>query len=778
MDTILINGVTYYKLEDIYPGDTTKHCSLKTEDMDQNFHALRGLDIESFALSGNSLVLRRLDGSEMKVELNEGTSITTGNLTFNYNSESGNLEITYPDSTTTVISGFTTSIYTDGTLDGDGSANNPLKFSKIERTGVFAPADEYIELEHGEYLPTEGVEIGYRIVTKELKDNLGKLYNKVGYQIISDYLAETDSEWRIPTKADWDKLLDSLEPENYVDIEHEFYPHSSTTIGYLGKEAAQHLKSGDFKINNNPIQEDSTCGYDTIGFNIVPVGVALRDEYDEMHNEGFLETSVFWTSTLMPTENAKYVKGFFYDTNKVLQSLGNDQFISIRLVKDYTSDNYMGDEGIFGQTYPTVLCNKANQVWTAINVFATKNQIQQLIKGVNYTDVVVDGDTSDISDAFYINEFNGNEWIKKELKEGDSIVILSRDTEEDITNYYRKWTVKDGELVSFEDYVNTEIETFNATIEEMRSSFSHKISALTETFEHQISELTNDFSQSIQTLSDNLSTQIARIDERLETFINDELENTIKYTIKNYIQGTPNEIKITETDYGKLKFSLDNIPHDNHEYVDLGLPSRLLWATTNIQDADGNELYFAWGETSGYTSGQVITHEKNFSWGGKDYENDYKFGPYDENDDTNSGMTRYNHNDNLSALTITNEPPINEIDDAAVVNWGNGWRMPTKADFEELIANTEYEWTTVNDVQGVKVTSTVEGHTDKFLFFPAVGDAYNGRVRDVGSYGYYWSSSLRSDKVTSAWELYFSSGRRNINYRSRYIGCPVRPVRF
>ena len=488
MDTILINGVTYYKLEDIYPGDTTKHCSLKTEDMDQNFHALRGLDIESFALSGNSLVLRRLDGSEMKVELNEGTSITTDNLTFNYNSESGNLEITYPDSATTVISGFTTAIYTDATLDGDGSPRNPLKFSKIERTGAYSPADEYIELEHGEVLPTEGVRAGHRVVTKELKNNLGKLYNKVGYQIISDYLAETDSEWRIPTKADWDKLLDSLEPENYVDIEHEFYPHSSITIGYLGKEAAQHLKSEDFMHNDNPIEEDSTCGYDTIGFNVMPVGVALRNEYDEIRNEGFLETSVFWTST--PSGLSMYAKGFFYDTNKVLQSLGNDQFISIRLVKDYTSDNYMGDEGIFGQTYPTVLCDRANQVWTSVNVFATKNQIQQLIKDFNYTDVVVSGDTTGINDAFYINEFNGNEWIKKELKEGDSIVIIQRDIDSGITKYYRRWIVKDGELVSFEDYVEEtfiRLETeFNNAITSARTDFENGITNAREEFNYRI----------------------------------------------------------------------------------------------------------------------------------------------------------------------------------------------------------------------------------------------------------------------------------------------------
>lgn len=558
MDTILTNGVTYYKLEDIYSGDTTKHCSLKTEDMDQNFHALRGLDIESFALSGNSLVLRRLDGSEMKVELNEGTSITTENLTFNYNSESGNLEITYPDSATTVISGFTTAIYTDATLDGDGSPNNPLKLSKIERTGAYSPADEYIELEHGEVLPTEGVRAGHRIVTKELKNNLGKLYSKDGLNLISEALEESDSEWRIPSKQDWDKLLDSLEPENYVEL--GFLPHSSSTIDYLGKEAAQHLKSEDFMHNDNPIEEDSTCGYDTIGFNVMPVGVALPNEYGHLINEGFLETSVFWTST--PSGLSMYVKGFFYDTNKVLQSIGNDQFISIRLVKDYTSDNYMGDEGILGQTYPTVLCDKANQVWTAINVFATKNQIQQLIKGFNYTDVVIDGDTSDFSDAFYINEFNGNEWIKKELKEGDSIVIIQRDIDDGITKYYRRWLVKDGELRSFEDYAEetfVRLETeFNNAIASARTDFEYGIASARTDFETRICETINNFNHVISALSATLSTQITSLDNRLETFINDELEGTIKYTVKQYIQDTTNEIKITETDDGRLKIGFSD----------------------------------------------------------------------------------------------------------------------------------------------------------------------------------------------------------------------------
>lgn len=561
MDTIKINGVTYYKLDEgIYPGDITKHCSLRTEDIDQNFHVLRGHDIESVAFRDNKLVLRRLNGSEIMVELNEGTVITTDNLTFDYNSESGNLTISYPDGETSVISGFTTSIYTDGTIDGNGSPNAPLSISRVSTTGYYAPANEYIELNNGEYLPSNGINPGYRVVTKETKDNLGKLYNKIGYQIISDFLEETNSEWRIPTKEDWDKLLDSLEPEDYVDIEHGFLPHSSTTLDYLGKYAAQHLKSEYFKHNDNAIQEDSTCGYDTIGFNIMPVGIALPNEYGDIQNEGFSEKSFFWTST--PIEHDFYVKGFFYDTNKVLQSVSDEQFSSIRLVKDYTSDNYNGYEGIFGQAYPTILHEKAGQIWTSVNLYVSKNQLSGLEKGFNYVDVVTDGDTSNIEKAFYINEYNGNEWVKKELKEGDSIVIFSKDIEDGITKYYRKWTVKDNELVSFEDYVNTELqyitEVFNSTIEEMRSTFNNKISSLTETFETQICELTNDFTQSIETLSGELSTQISRIDERLETFINDELAGTIKDTVKAYIQDTTNEIKITETEDGKLKIGFSD----------------------------------------------------------------------------------------------------------------------------------------------------------------------------------------------------------------------------
>ena len=208
---------------------------------------------------------------------------------------------------------------------------------------------------------------------------------------------------------------------------------------------------------------------------------------------------------------------------------------------------------------------------------------------------------------------------------------------------------------------------------------------------------------------------------------------------------------------------------ESHEYVDLGLPSGILWATENIKNENGEELYFAWGETSGYTahydesSGEYVTDGKDFTW------NDYttKFGTYDENASPDYGFTKYN----------TNGPEILDAeDDAAVVNWGDGWRMPTKEEFDELLENTNSAFTVQNGVSGLLLTSTVEGYTDKFLFFPAVGYADNGQVYSIGANGNYWSASLGSEDVNSACGLNFSGGYCGVYDDNRYYGYAVRPV--
>lgn len=141
-------------------------------------------------------------------------------------------------------------------------------------------------------------------------------------------------------------------------------------------------------------------------------------------------------------------------------------------------------------------------------------------------------------------------------------------------------------------------------------------------------------------------------------------------------------------------------------------------------------LYFAWGETEGYAD----TSTKAFT------ENDYKFNPSGDN----STFTKYNSTDNKTVLDIE--------DDAAAVNMGDDWHMPTKEQCDELF-NTEYVTNTFienyqdNGINGYLFTSVSNGNT---LFIPAGGNYSNGEIWSVGESGSVWSSSLYTDNVNNA----------------------------
>ncbi len=200
-------------------------------------------------------------------------------------------------------------------------------------------------------------------------------------------------------------------------------------------------------------------------------------------------------------------------------------------------------------------------------------------------------------------------------------------------------------------------------------------------------------------------------------------------------------------------------PEPETDYVDLDLPSKILWAKHNIQDKDGNELYFAWGDTQGYTAEEVKT-KKKFEWG------DYCFGEYDTGDTKNYGMKEYNNSDGNTKLY--------EKHDAATANWGSDWRMPTYDEFEELIKYTTTAWTQVDGVNGLLFKSNKNKNT---LFFPAVGFAGYTLVDGVNKYGYYWSSILDKADIQYAWKFNFDSAKPGMYKSSRFMGHSVRPVR-
>jgi len=184
-----------------------------------------------------------------------------------------------------------------------------------------------------------------------------------------------------------------------------------------------------------------------------------------------------------------------------------------------------------------------------------------------------------------------------------------------------------------------------------------------------------------------------------------------------------------------------------HAYVDLGLPSGTLWATCNVgaNVPEGYGNYYAWGETN---TKEVYDFDT------------YKY--YDGSD-----LTKYTGNDGLSVL----QPD----DDAAMVNWGNGWCMPTRIQWEELCQYTTNIWTTQNGVNG-RLFTTLNG-SGSCLFLPASGRIiYNNDLDYVDGTGYYRSSSLYLNAPGCAWGFIFGVVNGSESAIDRSIGYSVRPV--
>lgn len=199
------------------------------------------------------------------------------------------------------------------------------------------------------------------------------------------------------------------------------------------------------------------------------------------------------------------------------------------------------------------------------------------------------------------------------------------------------------------------------------------------------------------------------------------------------------------------------INNNGYDYVDLGLPSSTLWATCNVGSDKPSEygLYFQWGDTVGYTADQVGTGEGQKKFASD--ESDYKFGVYP----------------NYSKYTTTGAT-LELEDDAAHVNMGGKWHMPSPTQIQELIDNTTSAWTTQDGVNGRLFTS--KSNPSKSIFIPATGSAWDGSVQFSGGYGGVWSSVLYADVVTHGQSLGFSSGNVLLDYGLRFYGLSVRGV--
>ena len=199
------------------------------------------------------------------------------------------------------------------------------------------------------------------------------------------------------------------------------------------------------------------------------------------------------------------------------------------------------------------------------------------------------------------------------------------------------------------------------------------------------------------------------------------------------------------------------------------------WAMTNVgaEKPEGYGLYFWWGDTVGYK------HE-NGKWVASDgSSSDFNFS------DQNSAIYTYGkdiatlQSGNENEKWITADGVLAPAHDAAQAHWGGAWRMPTKQDLDDLVGKCDWNWTTLNGVQGWTVTGRGT-YASASIFLPAVGHGHGTSLLSAGSYGVYWSSVPFSDGY-SAWFLDFYSGDHGTGDHGtggyyRDFGRSVRPV--
>lgn len=196
--------------------------------------------------------------------------------------------------------------------------------------------------------------------------------------------------------------------------------------------------------------------------------------------------------------------------------------------------------------------------------------------------------------------------------------------------------------------------------------------------------------------------------------------------------------------------------HNSHEWVDLGLSVK--WATMNVgaTSPEGYGDYFAWGET---------TPKSMYDW------NAYKWcnGCHMRFSGPKISLTKYSTREKYGL--VDNKTRLDLCDDAAQVNWGDNWRMPTSNEIKELKDKCTWTWTALNGVMGYNVT----GKNGNHIFFPAAGYRFGGELDYAGFYGNYWSSSLLSSDDSYAYDLFFNSD--NWGWSHLYGRCGGRTVR-
>ena len=499
-----MNGLYYYKLVSEYPEDVTKNCKLTINEIDSNFKTLKDNDIktaefvrgEDCKKADGTLVLTRNNGDKIIVPLDvslcknlaydlnvaaeDCESGTT--LTISYKDDEGEKSVTIENILTrdnieeVIGSDILTKVITDSSLKGLGTMRSPLGIAGVEKTGMLAPAIKMLDLTDGSQLP-EVAKAGTRFVTREYVNDYGYLYNGAGVEKIGQILDEQyerdeiykevegrEYYWHVPSKADWDALLDSIEPCEYrnhksaqchIELGKLAGKYLKSECGWINSEyectctgkrpytgcstnnsaAGEDIDSDDYIFDNTDTipsdKEISPVGIDKYGMTILPAGVGgFKKNTESPHYNGFKETAAFWTTSVIAPGQDTYIKIFNDNMSGVYQVAEcPDPYYSVRLVKRYDGNNYRETEYIDGVLYRCILFPESGQIWLASN-FADKNGFLTVdnykAAGANAPEVLDPNGgflPNEKRVEMFINEFNGRYWEKKVMDEGVTIVI-------------------------------------------------------------------------------------------------------------------------------------------------------------------------------------------------------------------------------------------------------------------------------------------------------------------------------------------------------------------
>ena len=203
-----------------------------------------------------------------------------------------------------------------------------------------------------------------------------------------------------------------------------------------------------------------------------------------------------------------------------------------------------------------------------------------------------------------------------------------------------------------------------------------------------------------------------------------------------------------------------------HDYVDLGLPSGTLWATSNIGACSSTDIgdYYAWGEVN-KKSKYIWQTYKHLNANAEDAIPEFLYFHLTKY------CTEYYHGDNH---VFDSKTQLELPDDVAYIRWGRDWRIPTKAQWEELFSHCDWNAVNMKGVNGYQVV----GPSNKSIFLPATG-FIDTLVHYKDEYGMYWSSSVEYETNRSyyAWALECCAVEHRMVYGYRCSGYAVRPVK-